>query len=355
VFVSLIGVYGFISYLRHQDRSSTPTLLSVNHNIKNTTHKATEYTSFHEAGGGSKSDRVDNAQTMVNEYYDLSTDFYLFGWGESFHFATRHKGQGFPESLIEHEHYLASRLNVDRGMHLLDVGCGVGGPMRNICKFTGCRVTGLNNNEYQLTRVAAYNEKAGLSDLCTGVHGDFMNLPFAPNTFDGIYAIEATCHAPDRTACFRQIFNALKPGARFVTYEWVMTPKYNPEDKYHRQIKEGIELGNALPDITDAEAVRKSLSDAGFDVVEVRDLALDSEVTWYDPFEPRYTVAGFKTTPIGIKLTNLAVKTMEAVKLAPAGSALMHDNLSVGAVTLFEAGKTGIFTPMLLCVGQKPL
>jgi hypothetical protein len=32
------------------------------------------------AGGGSKQDRVDNAQTMTNYYYDLATDFYEYGW-----------------------------------------------------------------------------------------------------------------------------------------------------------------------------------------------------------------------------------------------------------------------------------
>ena len=26
-----------------------------------------------------------------------------------------------------------------------------------------------------------------------------MALPFPDNSFDGVYAIEATCHAPDRT------------------------------------------------------------------------------------------------------------------------------------------------------------
>ncbi len=42
-----------------------------------------------------------------------------------------------------------------------------------------------------------------------------MSLPFKPESFDAAYAIEATCHAPDRTVCFTQIFKALKPGAVF--------------------------------------------------------------------------------------------------------------------------------------------
>lgn len=59
-------------------------------------------------------------------------------------------------------------------MHVLDVGCGVGGPAREIATFSGCSVVGLNNNNYQLTRAKAYTEKAGLADRVSFAQGDFM-------------------------------------------------------------------------------------------------------------------------------------------------------------------------------------
>lgn len=36
----------------------------------------------------------------------------------------------------------------------------------------------------------------GLGPLTSVVRGDFTNMPFDSNSFDGAYAIEATCHAP---------------------------------------------------------------------------------------------------------------------------------------------------------------
>jgi hypothetical protein len=144
------------------------------------------------AGGGSKQDRIDHAQTMTNYYYDLATDFYEYGWcgavvvrrppgdccgvsstrfgrdahcvcvcccvagrGQSFHFAPRFKLESFAESILRHEYFLASRLGVRAGERVLDVGCGVGGPLRNIARFTRARVTGINNNAYQVWRAAA--------------------------------------------------------------------------------------------------------------------------------------------------------------------------------------------------------
>lgn len=59
-------------------------------------------------------------------------------------------------------------------MKVLDVGCGVGGPAREIVKFTGCHVTGLNINEYQVQRATHYAAKEGLTDKLKFVQGDFM-------------------------------------------------------------------------------------------------------------------------------------------------------------------------------------
>ena len=33
-----------------------------------------------------------------------------------------------------------------------------------------------------------------------------MNIPVPDNTFDAVYQIEATCHAPDAEKCYAEIF-----------------------------------------------------------------------------------------------------------------------------------------------------
>jgi sterol 24-C-methyltransferase len=59
-------------------------------------------------------------------------------------------------------------------MKVLDVGCGVGGPAREIAKFTGAHITGLNNNDYQIERATKYAAQEGLSHQLEFVKGDFM-------------------------------------------------------------------------------------------------------------------------------------------------------------------------------------
>jgi len=59
-------------------------------------------------------------------------------------------------------------------MSVLDVGCGVGGPAREIAKFAGVNITGLNNNDYQIERATRYAKLDGLEDQVKFVKGDFM-------------------------------------------------------------------------------------------------------------------------------------------------------------------------------------
>jgi hypothetical protein len=44
------------------------------------------------------------------------------------------------------------------GMHL-QVGCGVGGPMRTIASTSGAHVTGITINDYQVERATYHNTK----------------------------------------------------------------------------------------------------------------------------------------------------------------------------------------------------
>lgn len=111
---------------------------------------------------------------MSRSYYNLATDFYEYGWAQSFHFCRFGPGESFLQALARHEHYLAYMIGIKRGMKVLDVGCGVGGPAREIAKFTDCEITGLNINDYQIERARLYTEAEGLAKQVQFVKGDFM-------------------------------------------------------------------------------------------------------------------------------------------------------------------------------------
>ena len=120
------------------------------------------------------------------------------------------------------------------------------------------------------------NADQGLADSARLVQADFLKLPFDDNSFDGVYAIEATCHAPERTKVYSQIFRVLKPGKVFACYEWCLTPSYDGNNEYHRSIKKKIEEGDGLPDMANQDECVEALKSVGFQIIEARDMALDN-------------------------------------------------------------------------------
>jgi sterol 24-C-methyltransferase len=103
--------------------------------------------------------RKDQYKNLVKNYYSLSTDFYEYGWGQSFHFANRYRGETLAESLQRHESYLAMKMKLKTGDKVLDLGCGVGGPLRRIAYLTGAHVTGVTISQYQIQRAKVIGEK----------------------------------------------------------------------------------------------------------------------------------------------------------------------------------------------------
>lgn len=46
---------------------------------------------------------------------------------------------------------------------------------------------------------------------------------------------------------YGEIFRVLKPGSYFVSYEWVSTNKFDPNNAQHVKIIDEINFGNGLP------------------------------------------------------------------------------------------------------------
>lgn len=45
---------------------------------------------------------------------------------------------------------MRNSIGIKEGMKVLDAGCGVGGPARNIAAYTKAKITGITINEYQV-------------------------------------------------------------------------------------------------------------------------------------------------------------------------------------------------------------
>jgi ubiquinone/menaquinone biosynthesis C-methylase UbiE len=117
---------------------------------------------------------------------------------------------------------LADFMQLRSGMHLLDVGCGIGGPARYFAD-RGCQVTGIDLTEEfvrvgeSLTRMVKLDQRVKFRQASA------LELPFASGTFDGAYTIHVCMNIADKAGVFREVARVLKPGTRFSIYDLMRT------------------------------------------------------------------------------------------------------------------------------------
>ncbi len=305
-------------------------------------------------GGG-----LDHAET-AREYYDICSHLMIYGWGESLHFAPLSQAESLEDSKLRHQRLMIDKLDLHPGMSVIDVGCGIGGPMRTVVREAGVRVTGINSSEVQLARARSLTAQAGLSDMIDYVETSFMDMSaIEDSTFDRAYAIESTCHAPDKVGAFTEISRVLKPGALLWGQEMCLTDRFDPDSTRHQDIEQELMRGIALKQIATFAEVHRALEVAGFEVIEGNDRGTPengSTTPWYQPMEARSGTRRntLRGTPLGRRLAIASARVAETLKVLPRGTAEIAKLLDRTADAYVAGGKTGIFTPLYCFVARKP-
>lgn len=304
---------------------------------------------------GSPGDALHAQPQMVSRFYDVVTKFYEHGWGKSFHFAPRRSGESLHAAQLRQEADVAEILGLGPSSKVLDIGCGVGGPLINIASCSGANITGLNFNAYQIERGWKALRKAG-GGGSSFLLANYLDVPLADGRFDAAYSFEAICHAPDRNRCLAEIWRLLKPGGQIALTEWCLTGRFDEQNPAHRGIRDRVEFGNATPDLPTTSEFEAAVEAAGFEIHSSRDLALESDpdFPWYRALQGRdISLASLARIPAGRWLTAKATALFERLRVAPAGTSEASRVLNDAADALVESGKAGIFTPCFLVHASK--
>jgi sarcosine/dimethylglycine N-methyltransferase len=96
--------------------------------------------------------------------------------------------------------------------HLLDIGCGIGGPARWIAAKYGCRITGVDLTAEFCEAARELNSLCGLADRVHILHGSAPPLSLPDNSVDRAYSQAALMNVSDKRGVFREAFRVLRPG-----------------------------------------------------------------------------------------------------------------------------------------------
>jgi SAM-dependent methyltransferase len=109
--------------------------------------------------------------------------------------------------------------NFTPDMHVLDVGCGVGGSTRRLSHETGCRVTGIDLSDEYIDAAERLTQLLNMQERVRFHAASALELPFADDTFDGIWSIQMNMNIEDKPGLLKEMYRVLKPGGRAVLYE----------------------------------------------------------------------------------------------------------------------------------------
>ena len=114
---------------------------------------------------------------------------------------------------------LADQMNILPSSHIVDMGCGLGGPARSLAEATGCKVTGVDLTLAFCDAANKLSEWVGLSNRVDFREGDATDLPFSENQFDGGLTIHVAMNIVAKDAMYSEARRVVKPGGIFAIYD----------------------------------------------------------------------------------------------------------------------------------------
>jgi SAM-dependent methyltransferase len=214
--------------------------------------------------------RVAQYRMMVVGYYDHVTEGYRERWGDSFHLPVFSGSMSMDEGIASIEQRVAAEGGFGADSHVLDVGCGVGGPTLRLARLTGAHMVGVNivPRQIEIARIRASDE--GLGAMVRFDHGDGMHLPYLDRCFDGVVVFESGCHMPDKSGFYQECARVLKRGGRFLGVDWMRAANLSRAD-YARYI-DPICVLHGIPDLIGVDEFASALGVSGLALESVEDL-----------------------------------------------------------------------------------
>ena len=198
--------------------------------------------------------------THENEYGDAMVRMLELIWGKGY---MAPGGAGSVAKMLE---------DIDtHGKRILDIGCGIGGPAREMASRHGAQVVGIDLEKPLIARAEADADRDGLAGTCSFIHVEAGPLPFDAGEFDIVVSAGALTQTADKAAMLADIRRVLGPGGWISVYDWMKIGGDYSADMLYWFETEGLTYA-----MVTLEQQAALLRDTGFEAVD----AIDAS-DWY--------------------------------------------------------------------------
>ncbi|MGQ0838770.1 SAM-dependent methyltransferase [Actinokineospora sp.] len=147
---------------------------------------------------------------------------------------------------------MTEKLDIKPGHRVLDLGCGPGKPAVQLARATGAQVVGISVSTEDVRLASARARAEGMAEQVRFSYADGTNLPFEPESFDAVLALESIVHIPDRVQVLDQIRRVLRPGGKLALTDFIeLTPPADDDDQ--RGLAEMLAAWRAAPLVRTAD------------------------------------------------------------------------------------------------------
>ena len=172
--------------------------------------------------------------------------------------------------------HLVQSANPQPGEHVLDVASGTGIVARRIAPLVGPqgKVIGLDLNADKISVAGAAAEREGLA--IEWRTGPAEHLPFPDGSFDLITCQFGLMFFTDRLSALKEMCRVLRAGGRVVVSVWQGLDRHPFYQTLHQVSRHhlGKSSVQAVFSLGDSDELRRLLTDAGFQQVEIKPASL---------------------------------------------------------------------------------
>ncbi|MGQ0840043.1 SAM-dependent methyltransferase [Actinokineospora sp.] len=219
------------------------------------------------------SPRVKPTPEDVGKFYDAKGGALAKLMGGNIHYGYFHGPDDdtpFPQAAERLTDHMIEKIEAKPGQRVLDLGCGRGKPAIRLADAVDVEIVGVSISQGDVDEANELARSSGLADRVAFQRANAMDLPFAAESFDAVWALESIFHMPDRLQVLRNVATVLKPGGRLV-----LTDVFGdtPDTTEGRAALDRIFDSWSITSLADFADYPRLLAEAGLEFREIIDVS----------------------------------------------------------------------------------